>query len=62
MKKDTHTSAMKYVQSIRDAVKRRFAADYLAWILAGRSGVMPTRGALSPILAKAVSQNLDALA
>jgi hypothetical protein len=60
--KDTHTDATKYVQSIKDAVKRRFAKEYLAWLLAGKVGVMPVRGALSPIIAKAVCLNLEALA
>jgi hypothetical protein len=42
-------------------VKRRFASDYLDWILTGRQGAAPARGALSGVLAKAVCSNLDAL-
>jgi hypothetical protein len=56
-----NTEAMKYVRSLRDALKRRFAVAYLDWIRAGRNGAMPTRGALSPVLARAVCVNLDAL-
>ena len=55
------SEAAKYVRSIKDSVKRRFAASYLEWILAGKAGPTPGRGALSPILAKAVCTNLDAL-
>jgi hypothetical protein len=55
------TEAGKYVTSLKDAVKRRFAAAYLAWIRAGKTGTMPGRGALSPVLAKAVCMNLEAL-
>jgi len=58
---EDNTEAMKYVKSLRDAVKRRFAAAYLTWIRAGRIGSMPGRGQLSPVLARAVSTNLDAL-
>jgi hypothetical protein len=62
MNKETQNSdAMKYVRSLKDAVKRRFAVAYLAWIRAGRIGTAPSRGVLSPILAKAVAVNLDAL-
>ena len=53
---------MGYVKSIRDAVKRRYAADYLVWIRAGRSGAAPSRGALPNALWKSVCTNLDALA
>lgn len=56
-----NTPAVKYVKSLKDAVKRRYAAAYLEWIRAGRNGAIPGRGALSPILAKAVCVNLDAL-
>jgi len=61
-KEQDNTEAMKYVKSLKDAVKRRFAVAYLEWIRAGRTGIMPTRGVLSPVLAKAVTINLDALA
>lgn len=56
-----NSDAMKYIKSIRDAVKRRFAVTYLEWIRAGRMGASPARGALAPALAKAVSTNLDSL-
>lgn len=55
------SEATKYVRSLKDSVKRRFAGDYLDWIVGGKSGAMPGRGALSPTLAKAVCINLDAL-
>ncbi len=56
-----NTDGMKYVRSIRDSVKRRYAQDYLTWLRAGRKGSAPARGELSPILAKSVGTNLDAL-
>lgn len=56
-----NTDAMKYVRSLRDAVKRRFAVTYLDWIRAGRIGSSPGRGVLSPVLARAVATNLDSL-
>lgn len=56
-----NTEAMKYIRSLRDAVKRRFAVTYLEWIRAGRLCAMPNRGILSPALARAVRVNLDAL-
>jgi hypothetical protein len=61
MSNQDNSDAMKYVKSLRDAVKRRFAATYLDWIRTGRVGTMPGRGALSPILARAVVSNIDAL-
>jgi hypothetical protein len=61
MSKEQDTEAMKYIKSLRDAVKRRYAVAYLEWIVGGRRGGMPSRGALSPVLAKAVCLNLDAL-
>lgn len=56
-----NSDAMKYIKSLRDAVKRRFAITYLAWIRAGRIGASPARGQLAPALAKSVSTNLDSL-
>ena len=56
-----NSEANKYIKSLKDAVKRRFAETYLEWIRAGRIGAAPSRGALSPVLAKAVCTNLDAL-
>jgi hypothetical protein len=52
---------MTYIKSLRDAVKRKFAVTYLDWVRAGRKGIMPSRGKLSPVLANAVVRNLDAL-
>jgi hypothetical protein len=52
---------MLYVKSLRDATKKRFATEYLAWLRSGRAGSMPSRGALSPAIWKAVCTNLDAL-
>ena len=60
-REDENSEAMKYVKSLRDSVKRRFAVAYLAWIRSGRAGSVPPRGALSPVLARAVTANLDAL-
>ena len=60
-KEQENSPANKYVKSLKDAVKRRFANAYLEWIRAGRVGTSPSRGALSPIIAKAVCSNLDAL-
>jgi hypothetical protein len=56
-----NAEANKYIRSLKDAVKRRFAVSYLAWIRGGRKGDVPTRGTLAPALAKAVCLNLDAL-
>lgn len=53
---------MNYVRSLKDAVKRRYATDYLLWIRAGRNGSAPSRGLLSPTDCKSVCTNLDALA
>jgi hypothetical protein len=55
------SEATKYVRSIKDSVKRRFAGAYLEWLVGGKAGAMPARGALSPTLAKAICSNLDAL-
>lgn len=55
------TEAVAYVKSLKDSVKRRFASNYLEWILGGKTGPSPSRGPLSPALAKAVCINLDAL-
>ncbi|MDR3691609.1 MAG: hypothetical protein P4L46_19680 [Fimbriimonas sp.] len=57
-----NTEAMGYVKSLRDPVKRKYAADYLKWIRAGRVAAAPSRGSLSPTLWKAVCSNLDGLA
>ncbi len=57
-----NSDAMGYVKSLRDPVKRRFAADYLRWIRAGKTAAVPSRGPLPPALWKAVCANLDALA
>jgi hypothetical protein len=56
-----NTDGMKYVRSIKDSVKRRYAREYLDWLRTGRKGSAPSRGELSPILAKSVGSNLDGL-
>ncbi len=56
-----NTAASKYIKSLRDAVKLRYAVDYLQWIRSGRKGDEPGRGTLSAVLAKAVCANLDSL-
>jgi hypothetical protein len=56
-----HSEGSKYVKSLRDAVKRRYAKEYLMWIRSGRVGATPSRGTLSPIIAKVVCTNLDTL-
>jgi len=57
-----NSDAMKYVKSLKDAVKRRFAGEYLKWIRAGRSGTAPVRGALSQTNWRTICTNLDTLA
>ncbi|MEZ0325939.1 MAG: hypothetical protein ACAH95_08525 [Fimbriimonas sp.] len=57
-----NSKAMDYVKSLRDAVKRRYAHEYLTWIRAGRVGSAPARGALSSTLSRTVTSNLDDLA
>ena len=56
-----NTDGMKYVKSLKNAVKRRFAGDYLRWIRAGRSGIPPVRGALSQTNWRTICTNLDSL-
>ena len=56
-----NTEAMKYIRSLKNAVKRRYAVTYNDWILAGRIGGIPSRGTLSPTIAKSVCTNLDSL-
>ena len=61
MSKEESTEAMKYVRSLKDPVKRRYANEYLSWVHAGRVGLAPNRGAVSNTDAKTVSSNLDSL-
>ncbi len=56
-----NSDAMNYVKSLRDAVKRRFGAAYLRWIRSGRIGAPPDRRHLAPVLARAMTLNLDIL-
>ncbi|MHB8637188.1 MAG: hypothetical protein ACYC96_12030 [Fimbriimonadaceae bacterium] len=56
-----HSDATLYVKSLKDALKRNFAGEYLAWLKGGRQGAMPGRGLLAPAMAKAVCANLEAL-
>jgi len=60
-KNQDNSEGMKYVKSIKEATKRRYASEYLTWIRTGRAGVVPVRGGLSAPTAKAVALNLDAL-
>jgi len=57
-----NTEGMKYVKSLKLAVKRRFAGEYLTWIRAGRVGIAPSRGALSHTMWRTICTNLDTLA
>ena len=52
---------MKYVRSLKDPVKRRFGLAHLLWVRGSRKGVAPDKTGLSPIIAKTVAINLDAL-
>ncbi|MEQ1823409.1 MAG: hypothetical protein ABL949_12945 [Fimbriimonadaceae bacterium] len=52
---------MKYVKSLKEPVKRRFAVDYLDWLRNGKKGDQPARGALASGIASAVCLNIDAL-
>lgn len=56
-----NTPAMKYVKSLKEPVKRRFAVDYLDWLRNGKKGDQPARGALASGIASAVCLNIDAL-
>ena len=60
-KSEQNTPAGKYILSLKDPVKRRYASSYLEWVRAGRVVAAPSRGALSPTLAKVVVTNLDDL-
>ena len=59
--KEQDTDATRYVKTLRDAVKRRFANEYLTWIKTGRTGAAPARGALSPTNWNTVRTNIEAL-
>jgi hypothetical protein len=59
--KEQDSDATKYVKSLRDAVKRRFATDYHQWLKQGKTGPAPARGALSPTDWRTVRTNLEAL-
>jgi len=56
-----NSKGMDYVKSLKDAVKRRFAGEYLRWIQAGRMGAAPSRGALSQTTWRTICTNLDSL-
>ena len=56
-----NSEAGKYISSLGDAVKKRFAIEYLKWLRAGQAGPAPARGTLAPALARAVCANLEAL-
>lgn len=55
------TPATEYVESLRDPLKRRFAQNYLNWIVGGRTGSIPSRGTLEHSVVKNVCANLDSL-
>jgi hypothetical protein len=52
-------NAGKYIAGIRSDTKKKYARTYLAYILNGRSGSCPDRGALSAMAAQAVRMRLD---
>jgi hypothetical protein len=56
-----NSPGMNYVKSLKNAVKRRFAGEYLIWIRAGRMGLPPNRGALSQTNWRTICTNLDTL-
>ena len=60
MSKPDNSDAAMYVRSLKGADKRKFGMNYLAWLQGGKAGSMPSRGYLSPIIAKAVTANLEA--
>jgi hypothetical protein len=60
--RDDNSKGMTYVKSLRDAVKRRYAFEYLSWIRLGRLGGPPHRGAMSLTEWRSVCVNLDAIA
>jgi len=57
-----NSDAMAYVKSLKIALKRRFAGEYLVWIRGGRTGAAPVRGALSHTVWRTICTNLDGLA
>jgi hypothetical protein len=54
-----HSEAMKYVKSLRDAVKRRYALTYLEWLRAGRTGIAPIRGSLTGPKIKFINERIE---
>ncbi len=59
--KRENSLVMDYVLSLRHPVKRRYGMEYMTWVRAGRTGSAPSRGRLSPTLARVVCINVDAL-
>ena len=51
----------KYVKSLRDPARRKFAHEYVAWIQAGKLGMVPERGRLSIEAAKLLVINIEAI-
>ena len=51
----------KYVKSIRDPARRKFAPEYVSWVQAGRLGMVPERGRLSIDAAKLLVINIEAI-
>jgi hypothetical protein len=56
-----NSEAMAYVKSLKIALKRRFAGEYLTWMRGGRIGTAPSRGTLSYTVWRNICTNLDGL-
>jgi len=50
---------MEYIESLRDPMKKRFALEYMNWVVNGRDGELPSRGALAASVVKNVCANID---
>jgi hypothetical protein len=53
--------AQKYIRSIKDPVKKRYAQAHLDWVAAGKVGAPVARGALSAHVAEVLRLNLESL-
>ncbi len=52
---------MKFVRTIRDPARRKFAHDYAEWLGAGRVGIVPDRGRLSTDAARLMVLQIEAI-